>query len=188
MPQTVQDFNIATATVGSGLFALMFLALQLHPEVWADVHRRVAAVGFLLELLIVMVVSLLALVPGTHLKIAAVFGACLGLVTCVVQVPLFMIYAGKPAIGDLHLFDQIQYFGFFFSEGIYFSLLFLAQRHATLVYGVPYVLVWLCFSGSTEIGLLLMFPIAQDDKRRSALGWPNREVAKVGVASIPPEK
>lgn len=154
-----QDFLVAVATVAGGLLALMFIALQVRPEAWDAMHRRVVAVGFLLELLVVMVISLLSLVPGKHLEIAAVVGAGIGLLTCVAQVPLFVHFrALNLRSGPASTYDRLQFFGIFFSGAVYLTLMMLALWHRTLIYGVPYVLVWLCFSGSTEIGALLMWP------------------------------
>lgn len=152
-----QNFFVAVATVAGGLLALMFIALQVRTEAWDAMHRRVVAVGFLLELLIVMVVALLSLAPGKHLEIAAIMGAGIGLLTCAAQVMLFIHYRALLP-GSATAYDRLQFFGIFVSGTVYLTLMLLALWHPTLIYGVPYVLVWLCFSGSTEIGALLMWP------------------------------
>jgi hypothetical protein len=153
-----QTFYATTVGVGGGLFALLFTALQVRENLWRDAPlKRAAAVCALAELFVVVLVSLLALTP--HQLWGTLAGGVLGL-----GMTLWYWRSYRHS-SEVDPFDANQSRLNWISLVVYSALVIAAclgglvdwNGTARVESSVPYLLVWLTFSGSTEIGYLLMF-------------------------------
>jgi len=162
MSDSLTAFYTTTAGVSAGLFALMFTAVQLQESRWrGNDMRRMTAVVSLVELLVVMIASLVALMPGHRVYLANTIAGVCGLVSLL---PHYLTYSSNRSTATDY--DTLRARLSWLSVLVYGGLLVAslpnfwesapARPDFALGLGLS-LLTWLLFSGSAEIVGLLMF-------------------------------